>query len=136
MNPGFSLSQVQIGELPIAIQTGPRPHKRATRHFLRGPIDLAWIQEAARLPGAGLHVGIALWYRAGFQESKTVSLNLSRLKDFGVERDAGSRALKRLEAEALVSVVRAPGKMARVTLLVSNKPTLRNVTNESTNRYE
>ena len=42
-------------------------HRRnsAIARFLDGPVPLAWLETAAKLPGRSLHVGLVLWYAAG-----------------------------------------------------------------------
>ena len=36
--------------------------------FIRGPIPLAWLNVAARLPGKTLNVGLAIWWLAGMSK--------------------------------------------------------------------
>jgi hypothetical protein len=78
---------------------------------------LTWLHNAGRLPGKALHVGIALWYRAGMKRCRDIPLALSGLLAFGVDRYAASRGLKALEAARLVSVIRHVGRQPVVTLL-------------------
>jgi hypothetical protein len=93
----------------------PRP--RQGDKFLKGPIPLNWLMEAANQPGKALSVAIALWYLSGLKRSCTVALSISSLMDFGVGRLAGYRGLAALEQARLVSVVRHPGRKPIVTLL-------------------
>jgi hypothetical protein len=66
----------------------------ATDPYLRGPIKLAWLQAAARLPGKALAVGIALWHLAGLRRTHSyLPLSSERLAPFGVSRYAKDRAL-------------------------------------------
>jgi hypothetical protein len=85
--------------------------------FLKGPIPMAWLNVAARLPGKTLNVGIAIWWLAGM--SKTTSFKLTRkaLDQLGVSRDATSDALKRLEDNCLIRVQRLPGQRPTVQIL-------------------
>jgi hypothetical protein len=91
--------------------------RNITGRFLRGPIPLDWLQQAARLPGRALHLGIALWYLDGFQQTRTVQAKPSVIRDFGLDRYASYRALHQLEEVGLVSVVRKKGAAPMVTLL-------------------
>ena len=60
--------------------------------FLKGPVPLAWLEAAARLPGKSLHAGIALWYAAGLARSASVPLsNLSGVR-FGLATATRSTA--------------------------------------------
>lgn len=85
--------------------------------FLRGPIPMAWLNVAAKLPGKTLNVGIAIWWLAGM--SKNVSFKITRraLDQLGVSRDAASDALKRLEEHGLILVERAPGQRPTVQIV-------------------
>ena len=97
----------------------PKPHKRMPRvgwQFLKGPIDLQWLQLAASLPGKSLHVGLVLWYLAGLKKQKTFKLSRTTLESFSINRHAAYRALKALEHAGLVSVERHPGRLPIVTL--------------------
>jgi hypothetical protein len=85
--------------------------------FLKGPVPLAWLEAAARLPGKSLHAGIALWYAAGVARSAAVPLsNLSGVR-FGLDRNAKYRALAWLEEAGLITVERKLGRAPVVTLL-------------------
>ncbi len=85
--------------------------------FIRGPIPLAWLNAAARLPGKTLNVGIAIWWLAGM--SKTTSFKLTRkaLDQLAVSRDAASDGLKRLEDNGLILVKRLPGQRPTVQIV-------------------
>lgn len=77
-------------------------NRRPPRHakgegFLKGPIPLAWLEAAARLPGKSLHVGIALWYAAGLTGSASIPLSNLSGRRFSLDRNAKYRALRWLE---------------------------------------
>ncbi len=97
-------------------KSGPPRHGPGER-FLKGPVPCAWLQRAARLPGKPLHVGIALYQRAGMEKSDTVKLSNGVLEDWGIDRYAKRRALKDLEIAGLVSVKRRHGRSPVVTIL-------------------
>jgi hypothetical protein len=103
----------------IAQAPGKAPQERCIQgKFLRGPVPLDWLQQAARLPGRALHVGVVLWYLDGFQQTRTVKAKPGVLQDFGADRHASYRALRALEKAGLVSVVRKKGAAPVVTLVV------------------
>ena len=85
--------------------------------FLKGPIPMAWLNEAARLPGKALNLGIAIWWLAGMAQTKTFKLTGKALAQLGVSRDAAADALKRLEGRGLIRVQRAPGQRPTVEIL-------------------
>jgi hypothetical protein len=96
--------------------------RRPPRHnpkgeFLRGPIPLAWLSLAARLPGKTLALALALWFQSGRKNSREVSLSGPILERFSVRRKAMYRGLDALQAAGLVSVAKQPGKNPTVTIL-------------------
>ena len=101
------------------IQPQDRPLKRQPR--ARDPyvrtIPLPWIQQASRLPGKSLHVGIVLWYLSGVSKSLTVKLTRSWLRRFGLHPETGRRGLQTLEIANLVVVLRNGRKNPIVTLV-------------------
>jgi hypothetical protein len=85
--------------------------------FLKGPIPMAWLNAAAKLPGKTLNLGLAIWWLAGMAKTKTFKLTGKALGQLGVSRDAASSALKRLEARRLIRVQRSPGQRPTVEIL-------------------
>mgnify|MGYP000893554201 FL=1 len=85
--------------------------------FLKGPIPMAWLNEAAKLPGKTLNLGLAIWWLAGMAKTKTFKLTGKALAQLGVSRDAASDALKRLEERGLLRVQRSPGQRPTVEIL-------------------
>ena|SRR5215831_16963011 len=67
---------------PGAAQRGRR------EPFLKGPVSLAWLKQAAKLPGKAFQVAVALRYRCGVERTLAVKLSSALLREFGVERDA------------------------------------------------
>lgn len=113
----FDLSR---GGEESVVTTGPNrdsiPRHRVGEKFLKGPIPWTWIEAAAELPGQSLTVGIAIWFEAGCSNRASVPMTLSRIARLTNSRDSARRGLKKLEERGLVSVVRSPGRAARVTL--------------------
>ena len=101
------------------VQPQDRPFKRQSKAkdpYVR-TIPLPWIQQAFRLPGKSLHVGIVLWYLAGVSKSLTVKWTRSWLRRFGLHHETGRRGLHALEKTKLVVVKRSGKKSPCVTLL-------------------
>ena len=94
------------------------PGVRKGERFLKGPIPLAWLETAARLPGRSLHAGVALWYAAGLTRSISVPLSNISGQRFGLDRNAKYRALSWLEKAGLIVVERKLGRAPVVTLVV------------------
>jgi hypothetical protein len=91
--------------------------KASKKHFYVRTIPLAWAMKSTALPGKSAAVSVLLWYLSGVSKSSTVTLSGVQLRRFGIQRLAGSRALKWLEAAGLVIVARKGNKSPRVTIL-------------------
>jgi len=85
--------------------------------FLKGPIPMAWLNAAAKLPGKTLNVGVAIWWLAGMSKTTAFKLTRKALNQLGVSRDATSDALKRLEEHGLILVKRSPGQRPTVEIV-------------------
>jgi hypothetical protein len=101
------------GALPSKL---PPRHKRGEK-FLKGPIPWNWLCKAAHLCGKAFQVAIAIWFLAGVHKRREVKISGPAVADLGVNRHAYYRGLKVLEHAGLVSVQRAPGRKALVTIL-------------------
>ncbi len=113
-------SKLAITRKPSAISPGRAPRHKQGEAFLRGPIPLSWLSTASNVSGQGsaLKVALAIWYLSGLnQQNKTVKLQTSTLRLFGVERHSAYRGLKVLEHAGLIHVMRHPGRTPVVTLL-------------------
>jgi len=97
--------------LPLGEERRPRGE------FIRGPIPLPWVAEAARLRGRALAVGLAIWFRKGIEKKATFQLYPSALERLGVSRWSAYRALKGLEKAGLVRAERRRGRSPVVTVL-------------------
>src|SRR5262249_55807271 len=84
--------------------------------FLKA-VPMRWLAVAARLPGQCLAVGILLWFWEGRRKSRTFTFCLARGEAFGVSAQAARRALRRLEANGLVTLIRKSGRGLEVTIL-------------------
>jgi hypothetical protein len=100
----------------------PAPSKPARvfhrGEFLKGPIPLAWLSAAAKLPGKALHVGLAIWFEHGRRKNLEFRLTASVLKRFGIARKAGYRGLDALERTRLIVAQRRHGKNPVITLSI------------------
>ena len=85
--------------------------------FLKGPIPMAWLNVAAKLPGKTLNVGLAIWWLAGMSKNTSFKITGKALDQLGVSRDAASDGLRRLEENGLILVKRLPGQRSTVEIL-------------------
>lgn len=90
--------------------------RRKGRPFIKGPVDLEWIQGAASAGGKALEVALEIWRLRGLKCADCFKINLSRLQGWGVTRSSGSRAIKVLEAKGLISTVKRPGNCIEISL--------------------
>ncbi len=111
-----------IQERRIVSATTAKLTKQRSARYLRGPVPLAWLQAAARLPGRALQVGLALWYLVGVTKSATVSLSSVQLAGFGVDRSAKRRALTALAGAGLITLDQVPGRNPVVTVITDLPP--------------
>jgi hypothetical protein len=100
--------------------------------FLRGPVPMAWLEQAGRLSGKALHVGLYAWHLAGMSRSMTLKLSTTKLQKIGISRQAAYKALAELERQRLLLVERRRGRCATVTILRATK----GVQDHGTNVYE
>ena len=119
MTPPIDLDRLRIPGNPTVPPTRSRtpPRHCQGEKFLKGPIPLEWLIQAARLPGRTLHVGIALWHQVGLISANHVPLSMKLLRSMRVDRSAVYRALHALEDAELVAVVRRRGHQPHVTIL-------------------
>jgi hypothetical protein len=113
-----------IQERRIVSATTAKLTQQRSDRYLRGPVPLAWLEAAARLPGRALQVGLALWYLVGVTKSTTVRLSSVRLVGFGVDRSAKRRALTALAGAGLITLDQAPGHNPAVTLITDFPPSV------------
>ena len=117
MTDKFDPTTLAIGaQLPVPARRGTAT-VRTHNHFLKGPILMPWLENAARLPGRALHVALALRHQSALKRSLTVTLPNRQLAEFGLDRDAKRRGLAALESARLVIVERNPGRNPIVTIL-------------------
>ncbi len=90
-------------------------HRRAP--FLKGPVQLDWLQEAMQLGIGPLSVGIILWYFMGLKKTKSLKVGIADIANL-IKRSwrAAQRSLKILERQGLITLERHPGRKHLVTI--------------------
>jgi hypothetical protein len=84
--------------------------------FLKGPISMDWISEAAKLPGKALHLAVAIQWLAGMSPAQKLKITAKALELLGVSKDAYRDGLRRLEEAELISVERRVGQFPWVSI--------------------
>lgn len=85
-------------------------------------IPLPWITAASRLAPKVLAVAVALWYVAGKQRSRKVTLTGKALAQFHVGRSVKYRALCQLEDAGLIRATKVRGRNPVVELIIDPAP--------------
>jgi hypothetical protein len=105
------------------LQGGTRRGRRVSPvqgKFIAGPIPVSWVCQASKLGVKTLLVGLALWHIKGLRKNNTFIVSNLMLRDWGIQADAKSRALRKLERAGLISVERQAKRSPQVTLLVKD----------------
>ena len=110
---------IPVKRLRPNLESGQMEEVPQSVPFLKGPIPLWWLTQAAALPGKALALGVALWWLHGMSKNGFVKLTGKALVAMNVSRDAATDGLRRLEADGLVSVQRAKGKRPVVHIIHS-----------------
>lgn len=122
VNDGFDLESLRLHKRGSRFrQAGPRTTPR-NRRFLRGPIDLNWLEVAAKLPGKALAVGLVVWLLVGLKKTDTVTVTRTALSLLNVGRKGGYNGLEALESAGLIRVDRHRGRCPVATVLDHSKP--------------
>ena len=108
---------IPVKRVRLDSSTGKYIGAPLTVPFLKGPIPMAWLNEAAKLPGKAINLGLAIWWLDGMAKTKTFKLTGKALDQLDISRDAAADALKRLEGRGLIRVQRAPGQRPTVEIL-------------------
>jgi DNA-binding transcriptional ArsR family regulator len=101
-------SRLALDDQTLQLAKRPRGGGRQVReldgNFIKGPITVVWLIQAAKLGRTPLLLGLVLWYLVGLRKANTVLLSNITCREWGIEPDAKRRALKKLEKAGLVSV--------------------------------
>ena len=93
-----------------------RPPQRRIRPFIKGPIDLEWIQRSAGVNATE----VALWlcYKEGFVGAGNwVHVRPYELNKYGLTRKRRNRQINSLEEAGLIAVKRGVGRCHSVRAL-------------------
>ena len=100
---------------PTKIKTKKvRLYEPGTRFI--APIPLAWIAEAAKLPGHTLHIALAIRYVCGMKEGNEIVLTRYHFDIFSTERNSVRRALDWLQEAGLIEYTKV-GQEYKVTVI-------------------
>jgi hypothetical protein len=103
--------------LRLDFATGKLVSNPKKKLFLRGPVPMDWLSQAAELPGKTLNVAIAIWWLNGMTQSESFKLTRKSLSLLCIKRDAASISLKRLEGAGLIKVQRKVGQRPIISIV-------------------
>jgi hypothetical protein len=110
-------------EYQAEVLSEPSRHRKAAKllrggcQFIKGPLPMPWLEQAARLPGKALAVGLLLWFLKGMLGDEPITVSTSLIERFAVGRKAAGRALTALEGAGLIRADRTAGRLARVRII-------------------
>lgn len=107
-----------------SIQRHRQAWQRRADHFIAGPIPVTWVAQAAKVNSTAALVGLALWFRAGCEKSRTIKAGRSLWSRFNISRYQAHRALLALQSAGLVTIQRRRGQNLVVTILASRSASL------------
>src|SRR5262249_5092576 len=116
-------SCLRLDQTTVATHGGPRRGRKPSPirdKFIAGPIDVPWVCQASRLGVKALLVGLALWHLKGLRRSNSFTFSNLIVEEWGIQPDAKSRALRKLEKAGLITVERKGKHSPRVTLIMGN----------------
>jgi DNA-binding transcriptional ArsR family regulator len=113
------LDQTRVARLNSGLRRGRQPSPIRDK-FIAGPIDVSWVCQASRHGVTALLVGLALWHLKGLRRSNGFEVSNLMVREWGVQPDAKSRALRALEKAGLIEVERRGKRSPRVTLVIRN----------------
>jgi hypothetical protein len=116
---GFRLEDALAQRIGAASRRKARIVRKTGGLFLRGPIPMPWLYEAAKLGISPLWVGCVLWHLAGLKKSHTFLVSNLHLHRWGIERRAKSRALKALSDAGLITIAGRGKRSPRVTIVAT-----------------
>jgi hypothetical protein len=105
----------------VPSQAGIRRGRRTSSvkgKFIAGPVDVVWLSQARKLGVTALWVGLGLWFLRGLRRSNSFTVSNLMMREWGVQPDAKTRALRVLEKAGLIAVERRGKRSPRVTLIV------------------
>jgi len=107
-----SVDMFRLAEDEVAL----KPPKVRGGKFIAGPIDVIWLSKARQLGVTALWVGLGLWFLRGLKRNNTFVVSNMMMREWGVEPDAKSRALRKLEAAGLIEVEARGRRSPKVTI--------------------
>jgi hypothetical protein len=110
---------IQVKTLKFNLQTKEFIESKPKELFLKGPIPMTWLSQAAKLPGKVMNLSIAIWWLHGMKKAPAFKLTSKSFRLLNISRDAVSDGLKRLEGLGLITIIKRSGKTPLITIIES-----------------
>lgn len=106
--------------LPEHVQ--PTDKRSRKRWFLRGPVDMDWLNRAKRLPKSALATGLALWFTQGVRKSNgPIKVTAAVRRYMSLTPDDARRGIRALAENGLIGVVKGGrGRHPVVEIIVND----------------
>jgi hypothetical protein len=117
-DPGTFRLVSHNGTLPRAVTRRGRRISSIHGKFVAGPVDVDWLSQARKFGVTTLWVGLFLWFLRGLKRSNSFIVSNLMIQEWGVQPDAKSRALRKLEKAGLITIELRGKRNPLVTLIV------------------
>lgn len=85
----------------------PTDERPRNRWFLRGPVDMDWLNRAKMLPKSALATGLALWFTRGVKKSSgPIKVTSAVRRYMSLTPDDARRGIRALAKNGLIKVVK------------------------------
>ncbi len=111
----FILGTVMEANLRIKAQQQEAQHGA----YIRGPIPMDWLEQAAKLSGKTLNAALAIWYVHSVTKKFSFTIKRQTWERLQLTRQTYYRALRDLENSGLIAVERRPGAYPLITLHIA-----------------
>ena len=117
---GFEMVESTTTQVENSAAPSPPKNCRRSRPFIKGPIDLGWVQQACKSNAA--EMAFYLHYKLGILgKGASVQIRPSECREFGMSDKARQRQIDSLEKAGLIAADRGKGRCPVV--IVIEKPT-------------
>ena len=113
---GFEMVESIQSDLEDSVEPSQPKNRKRSRPFIKGPIDLEWVQQACRANAAALAFYI-LFMRGILGKGSKIQLRPCDCRKFGIGDKARQRQVDRLEKASLIVADRGIGRCALVKLI-------------------
>ena len=113
---GFEMVESTTTQVENSAAPSPPKNCRRSRPFIKGPIDLGWVQQACKSNAA--EMAFYLHYKLGILgKDASVQIRPSECREFGMSDKARQRQIDSLEKAGLIAADRGKGRCPVVTVI-------------------